>query len=328
MPRSVAPMSHAQRLADYGTVSTALSLLSDRRLRDLVEDAAVVHSGIGGTAMALDVEGVPVFAKRIPLTDLERRPENVLSTANLFDLPVYYQYGMGSAGFGVWRELAAHVMTTNWVLGRQNEGFPLMYHWRVVGGRPTTAEDHEDVDRSVAYWNGSPAVRERIEAIRRSSASVVLFLEHIPHNLHEWLTAQAAQDTVESAFALAYRGLHAGVSFMRSQGMTHFDAYFLNVLTDGADVYFTDFGLATSSRFELSADEREFFEDHRDYDEHHAMTFLANWLAKAGTPLSAAAFVERYGPVADVMNDFYRAQREDITSAYPLATRSGHLGVD
>jgi hypothetical protein len=50
---------------------------------------------------------VAVFAKRIPLTDLERRAENVMSTANLFSLSLYCHYGVGSAGGGVWREVAA-----------------------------------------------------------------------------------------------------------------------------------------------------------------------------------------------------------------------------
>jgi hypothetical protein len=60
--------------------------------------------GIGGGAATLTVGGVPVFAKRIPLTDLERRPEHVRSTANLFGVPAFCQYGVGGPGFGAWRE--------------------------------------------------------------------------------------------------------------------------------------------------------------------------------------------------------------------------------
>jgi hypothetical protein len=85
----------------------------------------------------------------------------------------------------VWRELAAHAMTTNWVLGKQNESFPLMYHWRVLAGPPPrtpTSEERADLARMVAYWDGSSAVRERLEAIARSSASVVLFCEYTPHD--------------------------------------------------------------------------------------------------------------------------------------------------
>ncbi|MGH3682730.1 MAG: hypothetical protein ACRDT2_21060 [Natronosporangium sp.] len=104
---------YAARVAGYGDVSTALALRSDEQLRALVAQAPSIGSGIGGASARLAVEGRPVFVKRVPLTDLERRPEHVMSTANLFRLPSFFQYGVGSAGFGAWRELAAHVMTTN-----------------------------------------------------------------------------------------------------------------------------------------------------------------------------------------------------------------------
>jgi hypothetical protein len=65
-------------------------------------------SGIGGSNVRLDVEGIPVFAKCVPVTDLEMAAENRGSTANLFDLPTMYHYGVGSTGTNVWRELAAH----------------------------------------------------------------------------------------------------------------------------------------------------------------------------------------------------------------------------
>ncbi len=58
---------------------------------------------------------MPIFVKQIPLTDLEKQPENFRSTANIFKLPLSYQYGIGSAGFGAWRELATHIMTTKFL---------------------------------------------------------------------------------------------------------------------------------------------------------------------------------------------------------------------
>lgn len=80
-------MSHGARLTAYGAVSTALDLCSDRALRELVDTALPLGSGIGGTSALAEVAGTPVFVKRVPLTDLEREPENVRSTANLFELP-------------------------------------------------------------------------------------------------------------------------------------------------------------------------------------------------------------------------------------------------
>jgi hypothetical protein len=42
-----------------------------------------------------------------------------------------------------------------------------------------------DIDRAVGYWEDSPRVRRRIEALRDSPASIALFLEHLPQNLHD-----------------------------------------------------------------------------------------------------------------------------------------------
>lgn len=180
---------HAARLAVYGRVGTRLSLLSDRRLGEVVAAAPPVGSGIGGRSAELDVDGTRVFVKKVPLTEVETRPENVRSTANLFGLPMFYQYGVGSAGFGAWRELAVHTMTTNWVLGSEYEGFPLMYHWRVLPDSPPEGfvDEFGGIDGAVAHWEGSQAVRKRLEAIGRSAHSLVLFLEHVPQTLGAWL---------------------------------------------------------------------------------------------------------------------------------------------
>lgn len=339
-------MSPAARRAAYSAVATPLALLSDQRLQTLVDMAVPAGSGIGGLTARLDVAGTPVFVKRVPLTDLERSPPGVMSTANLFRLPGCCHYGIGSPGFGAWRELAVHAMTTNWVLGGQSPGFPLTYHWRVLpGSSPVMPGELADTERVVAYWGGSPAVRERLAAISRSTASVLLFLEHIPQNLHEWLSVQVAEggDAAERACALVDRGLQAGTSFMNSRGLLHFDAHFENILTDGRRLYFADFGLAMSSRFEFAETESEFFREHLTYDRCYTVTHLVHWLVTAlygyqqedrdafvracaggrnpvGIPRSAAAIVMRYAPVAAVMSEFYRElQGESRTTPYPVA---------
>lgn len=140
-------MSEDARLAAYGAVSTSLALRSDHRLGELVDAAVPLGSGIGGKSALLDVDGKPVFVKRVPLTDMERLPKHVRSTANLFGLPTFCQYGVGGPGFGAWRELAVHTMTTNWVLGGQYQGFPMMYHWRVL---PDTAA----LPKNSRTWSG------------------------------------------------------------------------------------------------------------------------------------------------------------------------------
>jgi hypothetical protein len=332
-------MSHRARVFRYGDVSTALALLNDHQLGQLVDAAPAIGSGVGGTSALLDIAGAPVFVKRIALTDLERDPDNVMSTANLFGVPTYCQYGvvrLAGPGFGAWRELAANTMTTNWVLTGRSEAFPLMYHWRVLPGAAPLADEIADIERVVAYWGGSAAVRRRLHALAQASASVVLFLEYLPQNLDAWLTSQlaAGRDAVTAACAMVHRHLRADIAFMNTNGLLHFDAHFRNILTDGHRLYFADFGLATSPRFDLSTDERDFLALNASHDAGYAMRELLNWIVAnvvgiaapdtggpverydyirrcaagarpTGAPEPLAELISRYAPVATVMNDFY-----------------------
>jgi len=335
--RDLAP---ADRVAAYARVSTALSLFSDGQLAALVDAAPVLGNGIGGTAVRLEVEGTPVFAKRVALTDLERRPEHLRSTANVFDLPAFCHYGLGSAGGGVWREVAAHVMTTGWVLDGSCGNFPMLYHWRVLPGAPPVASDAEARDERVDFWGGSVAVARRLEAIADATAGVVLFCEYFPQTVGDWLTKQLAAGESEFAAAceLVEAELRTGATFMSDRGLLHFDAHFDNIVTDGRGLYFTDFGLASSSRFDLSPAETEFVDRHRLHDFAYTMTELVNWLVRevigvpewaerieylrrgghGGEPAAVAAIIERYRPLAVLMNEFYwRLFHEARTTPFP-----------
>lgn len=330
---------HAARVAAYAAVGARLSLLSDRRLGDAVAAAPARGSGIGGRWAETEVEGTRVFVKRIPLTDIELRPEHVRSTANLFELPLFYQYGVGSAGFGAWRELAAHVMTTAWVLRNEYTGFPLLYHWRVLPDRPPAdfADAFGGIAGAVAHWEGSPAVRRRLEAIGSASFSLVLFLEHVPQTLAAWLSGIREGGWAEPGGGSAYRwvedALLRGTEFMSSRGLVHFDTHFDNLLTDGRQVYFADFGLALSRDFDLSAQETAFLADHLVYDRcyapHHLLrhhlpeavrggtepgTFLREWIAGRrpdGVPPEIGAIIDRHAPHAVVLDAFHRRLVEE-----------------
>ncbi|HEX9999988.1 MAG TPA: serine/threonine protein phosphatase [Actinoplanes sp.] len=327
------------RVDRFGAVATALALLSDHELGRLVDAAPAVGSGVGGASARLEIAGAPVFVKRLPLTDLEREPANVMSTANLYAVPTFCHYGvaeLAGPGFGAWRELAANAMTTNWVLTGQSEAFPLMYHWRVLPGAAPPGEEHADIDRVVGYWGGSAAIRRRLHALAQASASVVLFLEHLPQTLHDWLAEQlaAGQEAVTAACVMVERRLLADVAFLTSNGLLHFDAHFRNILTDGYRLYFADLGLATSPRFDLSAAERDFVARNIGHDTGYAMRELVNWVVAnvvgvappatggpverydfvrrcaAGAPPgdvppAVAALLSRHAPAAAIANDFY-----------------------
>jgi hypothetical protein len=248
------------RLERHAAVQRVLAGRSDAELVAAVAAATPIETGIGGPVAAMEIEGAPVFVKTVRLTDRERAAER--STANLFDLPLVYQYGIGSAGFGAWRELEAHELTTAWVTTGACAAFPLMHHARVL---PVAPMGMPDLEEQVAAWGGSPAVRARLTALGEATAGVVLFLEHFPHDLAGWLEAAGAVPPWLEPELLAV------ASFLGARDFVHFDMHFRNLLTDGERLYVSDFGLALSSTFTLSDEERAFLERHRDFDREYVL---------------------------------------------------------
>ena len=219
--------------------------------------------GWGASSPAMLPDGSPVFVKRLPLTDLEHRHGH--STRNLFRLPLIYQYGVGSAGFGVWRELATHAKTTGWVLDGSWPGFPLLLHHRVLPRLParvpnTPSSTWIESPDYVRYWNSSKRIGAFLEARRTSPFELWLVLEHVPDRLFDWL-----RDHQDAAGAIAEH-LTATVRFLHDHGVFHFDAHEGNVVVDGAAPLLTDFGLANDRRFALSPDEHAFLDRHQHYD--------------------------------------------------------------
>ncbi|MFC7613500.1 hypothetical protein ACFQV2_07675 [Actinokineospora soli] len=171
------------RLDRHARVSAALAAASSDALNALVGATSTV--GVGGGSTTVEVAGARVFAKRVPLTDLELAHPH--STANLFDLPMTCNYGIGSPGFTAWRELAANTLVTESVLAGEAESFPLLHHWRILPGRAPIAPEYADVTAAAAVFGGSPSVRARLEALAAATHSLVLFTEHIPTPMADWL---------------------------------------------------------------------------------------------------------------------------------------------
>ncbi|MFK4104741.1 protein kinase family protein [Streptomyces sp. NPDC019531] len=336
------------RLSTHADTATALALLSGRDLAELVASGTPAGAGIGGQATLLDVDGVRVFVKQLPLTDVELHPDHMRSTANLFEMPARCHYGIGalcSPGFGAWRELAVHEMTTNWVRSGRFPGFPLLHHWRVLPDTPQPLpEELADAERTVAYWGGG---RARIEALRTANASLALFLEYVPRTVHDWLHEQLRTDDADAACSLVEQGLESVTGFLQKQQLIHFDAHFRNILTDGQQLYLADYGLALSSRFQLAPPERDFYDGHRHYDRAYALSYLVHWLvvdqyglarderedfirdcadgmSPEGIPRATAALISRYARLAVVVGDFNRRlERESPLTPYPYEEVEG-----
>jgi hypothetical protein len=245
------------RRARYFTLSSQIAHLDNAQLRSLF-DANETTRGWGSNH-TLDIGRSKVFVKRLPLTDLEH--DNLFSTKNLYDLPTYYNYGVGSAGFGVFRELVANIKTTNWVLEGAIANFPLLYHYRII----PLSKERSDVDmerhqRYVAYWNSNENIGRYMLARANANYELALFLEHMPYAVESWLLENPHK------ISQVLEDLRDAVTFLRKNGIVHFDAHFDNVLSDGKHAYLTDFGLVLDKRFTLTQDEVLLLKQSANYD--------------------------------------------------------------
>jgi hypothetical protein len=252
---------------------------------------------------------------------------------------MFCQYGLGGPGFNAWRELAANITATDAVLAGETQSFPILYHWRVLSGRSPTAAEQVDVAAVVTAQGGSPTVRARLEALAAAASSLVLFCEYIPHPIMDWLRENPA----DKAVALE-RQLSEIVTFLSDRELLHMDGHFGNIRTDMERIYLSDFGLATSPRFDLSPAERDFTARHVTHDAGYAAMRLVNWLvtdvcgvpggdriahdgyirqcATGHTPHDVppriAAILTRHAPAAAKMNAFYgKLFHGDLFAEYP-----------
>ncbi|AXX31772.1 serine/threonine protein phosphatase [Actinosynnema pretiosum subsp. pretiosum] len=302
------------RTARHHALAAALAALSDEELAARLARAERVGVGVGGEALVLDVAGAPVFAKRVPLT--ARELAHPRSTANLFDLPLHHQYGLGGPSFSAWRELDACERVTEAVLEGEATAFPLLHHWRVLPGRPPLPADRAPAD--------DPATRARLEALAAAPSSLVLVTEHLPLPLEDWLR----DAPLTKAEALA-RQLADITTSLRRLRLLHMDAHFGNLRVADDRVHLTDFGLALSPRHDLSPAERDFAHHHAGYDADHTAMRLVNWLittthapenpatrnahvrryARGATPHDVpppvAALITGHAPAAAAMNDLW-----------------------
>jgi hypothetical protein len=257
-------------------LSAFLASRGDAELAATVDTSRADGAGVGRGYAALDVDGEPVFVKRV-----------------------------------------------------ETQSFPILYHWRVLPGRSPIAAEHADIDAAVAALDGSPAVRDRLDALAAATHSLVLFCEHIPYPVLDWLR----DDPVSKAADLEQQ-LTQIVTFLHDRDLLHMDGHFDNLRTDGSRIYLTDFGLATSPHFDLSPTEHNFAERHATHDADYASMRLVNWLVTAicGVPVPdngkptarndfvrrcaagyipndippiASAILTRHAPTAATMNAFY-----------------------
>lgn len=321
-----------QRRRAHHALAARLAGMSDADLAALLTAPAPSLNGNG--AEVIEVEGAKVFVKKIALTDLERSAGAEGATANLFNLPLFCRYELG---FGAWRELSACLRASAWALSGECVLFPLVHHWRVLPRTPTpgNAELEARLQRALDYWDRSEAVAARVEALWGATASLVLFLEYVPKMLLVWLADRSSESTdaaMETAILRFHDEWRRAAAFMNERGMLHFDLHRANLLTDGAQIYVADYGLALCADFDLAPAERDFFEAHRLYDRGYVDWAFGEWLRRAEPPLvitpALEARLQSVAPVADVFARFINSLNNvSNTTPFPAAEMEAALAA-
>ncbi len=281
------------RRQKYFKLSSQIAAVDNAQLRALFDDSqpslgwGLTHTVVFGQSK--------VFVKRIPVTNIEY--DNLFSTKNLYDLPTYFNYGLGSAGLGVaglgvFRELVTHIKTTNWVLEGAIATFPLMYHYRIMpfSGQRINV-DRERLKGFVEYWGNSANVGNYMVDRAIANYELVLFLEYIPHVLETWLHENP--NTLEKSL----NEICITINFLRMKGIIHFDAHFRNILTDGDRIYLTDFGLVLDRSFALTKEEEAFFEQNLFYDYGEVLRnlrHLMRWYYDECSAIDKSRIMEKY----------------------------------
>jgi hypothetical protein len=279
----------------YLQICSQLTYLDNTQLMELFDRSELNESSTGwGSSQVIDIGCSKVFVKRIPVTNLEYG--NLLSTRNLYDLPTFCNYGIGSfasTGLGIFRELATHIKTTQWILDGEIAAFPLMYYCRIMPflGQKSTM----DLDRHkifVESWGNNTNLGNY--ALDRAIANyeLVLFIEYVPHVLETWLHENP--NTLERSL----NEIRTTIDFLRMKGIIHFDAHFRNILTDGDRIYLTDFGLVLDRNFALMKEEEAFFEQNIFYDYGEVLRNLRHpirWSYDKCSAIDKRRILEKYG---------------------------------
>lgn len=181
------------RYEKYFDLSSQLARLTDSQMRALIDGTEATGSSTGwGASQTLAFENSKVFVKRVPVTKLEY--DNLFSTANLYQLPTFCNYGLGSTGFGVFRELLTYLKTTHWVLQGETAHFPLLYHYRLLPYAGPWAEVDDEAHREfVASWANNENLSRYALERAKAPYELILCLEHIPYVLESWLRENPQQ---------------------------------------------------------------------------------------------------------------------------------------
>lgn len=208
------------------------------------------------------ISGYDVFMKKIPLTTLEYN--NMFDTSNLYNLPTFYNYPIGSAGINCFRELTMHIKTTNWVLEGKIKNFIMMYHYRIIKKENHIIDDiqKENINKKVeTKWNGNKNIKKYLIERLNAPYEIIVVMEYFPITLNEWL-----KQDITNVYSYK-KQIYPLLNFLQEQHVIHFDSHSKNfVVSKEGIIYMIDFGLVLDLEFNLTKEEIKFFNKNTMFD--------------------------------------------------------------
>jgi len=246
-----------ERLNKYNKTKDILSYTSSTDLIKLMIKG-IVGQGYGINSI-IDVNDTKIFIKAIPMTKIDL--ENMYDTSNIHNLPMYYHYGVGSAGFGCWRELAFHIKASNWVINNKCPHFPILYHYRIIENInvATKLKKYKFNKSDFEYWDSNENIELYIKNRTNTNYFIVMCLEYFPLTLKD-------TNIIEENVYWYQKQILTIILFLKKHEVIHFDAHLGNILTDKKILILTDFGLVLDKSFSLSKQEILFFNRNINYD--------------------------------------------------------------
>jgi len=243
-----------ERKQNYDKLNIQLSYMSDDELHKII-DKEQKKQGCGETSI-IEIDKIKIFVKSIVLTELEYN--NKYDTSNLFNLPLFYNYGLCSAGINCWRELLMHKKTTQYVLSGQCNNFPLLYHYRIIETKPKKINF---TLKKIKNWDSNKNIKEYMRCKSKTKYRILLLIEYFPKKAADWILEDS--NNLSSFYNQGFKI----INFLNSKNIIHFDSYIGNFVVDiHNNIYLTDYGLVLDKDFNLSDKELTFYNDNKYHD--------------------------------------------------------------
>ena len=188
----------------------------------------------------------------------------MFDTSNLYNLPTFYNYPIGSAGINCFRELTMHIKTTNWVLEGKIKNFIMMYHYRIIKKENHIIDDiqKEIINKKVKIkWNGNKNIKKYLIERLNAPYEIIVVMEYFPITLNEWL-----KQDITNVYSYK-KQIYPLLNFLQEQHVIHFDSHSKNfVVSKEGIIYMIDFGLVLDLEFNLTKEEIKFFNKNTMFD--------------------------------------------------------------